>query len=82
MLGAFLAAAVRESRRARPDLVHAHWVLPGGVVALALHGLFGVPYIVTAHAADIFRLRTRPPGPQAPNRRPGSVRSSGQRGGS
>ncbi len=60
LLGAFLAAAVRESRRARPDLVHAHWVLPGGVVALALHGLFGVPYIVTAHAADIFRLRTRP----------------------
>ena len=60
LLGAFLAAAVRESRRARPDLVHAHWVLPGGVVALALHRLFGVPYIVTAHAADIFRLRTRP----------------------
>lgn len=56
---AFLGAAVREVRRRRPDVVHAHWLLPGGVVALALHRIFGTPYIVTGHAADVFRFRGR-----------------------
>jgi glycosyltransferase involved in cell wall biosynthesis len=60
LFAAFLAAAVREARGARPDLVHAHWILPGGLVALTVHRLFGIPYIVTAHAADIFRLQAKP----------------------
>lgn len=60
LLVAFLAAAVREARKARPDLVHAHWLLPAGAVALALRRSFGIPYIATAHAADVFRFRVPP----------------------
>lgn len=57
LVAGFLLASVREIRRARPDVVHAHWLLPAGMVALVLRRLFGIPYIVTAHAADVFRFR-------------------------
>lgn len=60
LLAAFLGAAVREVRRARPDVVHAHWLLPAGVLALALRRIFGIPYIVTGHGADVFGLNARP----------------------
>jgi glycosyltransferase involved in cell wall biosynthesis len=60
LLLGFLRAAAMEVRRTGPDLVHAHWLLPGGALALTLRRLFGVPYIVTAHAADVFRLRAGP----------------------
>jgi glycosyltransferase involved in cell wall biosynthesis len=60
LLAGFFAAAVREIRRARPDLIHAHWLLPCGVLALALRRTFGIPYVVTGHAADVFRFRGAP----------------------
>ena len=65
LAGAFLAAAQREARRFRPDVVHAHWIVPGGVVALALATLGRasgrrIPYVVTVHGADAFTLRSGP----------------------
>jgi glycosyltransferase involved in cell wall biosynthesis len=57
LLLAFFLSAVRETRRLRPDLIHAHWLLPSGLLALFLRRIFGTPYIVTAHAADVFRFR-------------------------
>jgi glycosyltransferase involved in cell wall biosynthesis len=57
---AFFRAAVREVRRKRPDIIHAHWMLPSGLLALALRRIFGIPYIVTGHAADVFRFRGPP----------------------
>jgi hypothetical protein len=60
---AFLSASVREIRRARPDVIHAHWLLPAGLIALSLRKMYGIPYIVTAHAADVFRFRGRSSGP-------------------
>jgi glycosyltransferase involved in cell wall biosynthesis len=57
---AFLSASMREIRRARPDLIHAHWLLPAGLIALSLRKMYGIPYIVTAHAADVFRFRGAP----------------------
>jgi colanic acid/amylovoran biosynthesis glycosyltransferase len=56
----FLWSALREVRTARPDLVHAHWLLPSGLLALVVRGVFGIPYIVTTHAADVFRFRGGP----------------------
>jgi glycosyltransferase involved in cell wall biosynthesis len=41
----------------RPDVIHTHWILPQGLVALSLRVLFGVPYVVTAHGGDVFGLR-------------------------
>jgi phosphatidylinositol alpha-1,6-mannosyltransferase len=46
-----------ELRRFRPDVVHAHWLLPQGFTAgLASMGT-GVPVAVTVHGGDVFALR-------------------------
>lgn len=52
LLTAFLPA-LRLCRSWRPDVVHAHFVVPTGVLALALHWLTGVPYVLTAHLGDV-----------------------------
>lgn len=53
-------AAVRAHRSVRPDVVHAHWILPAGLVALLLNLLFGTPFLVTSHGADAYTLTWRP----------------------
>lgn len=55
-----LVAVVRALRRFRPDVVHAHWIVPQGVVALAALRLRpgARPALVcTSHGADLFALR-------------------------
>jgi glycosyltransferase involved in cell wall biosynthesis len=51
----FIARRLR--RRRRIDLIHAHWLLPQGLVALALSR--ETPYLVTSHGGDLFGLRGR-----------------------
>jgi len=54
-----LAAGLRAQVRAgRPDVVHAHWWLPGAVVARLARP--GVPVVVTLHGTDIALLESRP----------------------
>jgi glycosyltransferase involved in cell wall biosynthesis len=50
--GQFLAAR-RLLRQRRVDVVHAHWLIPQGLVARWL----GRPYLVTSHGGDLFGLR-------------------------
>jgi glycosyltransferase involved in cell wall biosynthesis len=57
LLGGYASAALRAARRWRPDVIHAHWLLPGGLVALAASWFLSIPYIVTVHGADAFALR-------------------------
>lgn len=59
LLVAFQVAALRAVRRERPDVVHAHWIVPAGIVAFLLRLLTGTPYIVTAHGADAYTMRSR-----------------------
>ncbi len=40
-------------RRHGVDLVHAHFAVPAGAAAYALHRLTGVPYVLTVHLGDI-----------------------------
>lgn len=47
----------RALRGGRFDLVHAHWLLPQGLVAVLAGRLRGVPVVVTAHGGDLFALR-------------------------
>jgi glycosyltransferase involved in cell wall biosynthesis len=56
VLGQYLAAR-RLVRERRIEVVHAHWLLPQGLVAWQLHRRFGIPYIVTSHGGDLFGLR-------------------------
>lgn len=52
VLGQWLAAR-RILRRHRVDVVHAHWLIPQGLIARWL----GRPYLVTSHGGDLFGLR-------------------------
>lgn len=49
----------RAIRRHRPDVVHAHWLVPQGLVVALLGLLPGrwPPFVVTSHGADLFALR-------------------------
>lgn len=49
-------ALLRLTSKWRPDVVHAHWLIPQGVIA-ACAGLH--PLVVTSHGADLFALRGR-----------------------
>ncbi len=44
-------------RRETPDLVHAHWVLPQGLVALLARLVFKKPVVTTSHGGDAFALK-------------------------
>lgn len=52
-LGASYRAARALVRRTKPDLVHAHWWFPGGLVASWVRAAADVPYLVTMHGSDI-----------------------------
>ena len=56
-----LAAAWRICRREQVDLIHAHWIIPQGLVAAVLQSLPGrnVPFVVTAHGSDVHALKGR-----------------------
>ena len=46
------------SRKLRPDIIHAHWVIPQGLTS-SLSAMFTkVPFVVTAHGADVFGLQS------------------------
>ena len=53
--------AWRLMRRERVDVIHAHWLIPQGLIAALLQWLPGrrVPYVVTSHGADLYALKGR-----------------------
>jgi colanic acid/amylovoran biosynthesis glycosyltransferase len=53
---AFQVAALVAVIRERPHVVHAHWIVPAGLVARVVCLLTGTPYVVTAHGADAYTL--------------------------
>ena len=57
LVAAEWAALTRRVGSGRYDLVHAHWVLPQGLVATVPRRR--VPVVVTAHGGDVFGLRGR-----------------------
>jgi glycosyltransferase involved in cell wall biosynthesis len=52
MLAALRAALRRLHRDDPPDVVHAHWWIPGGIAAAAA-GAAARPFIVTLHGTDV-----------------------------
>lgn len=54
-------AAWRLIRRWRPQVVHAHWLIPQGFLATLLRRFCGgPPFLVTSHGADLYALRSPP----------------------
>jgi glycosyltransferase involved in cell wall biosynthesis len=54
-----LMAALRLARATRPDVIHAHWFVPQGIVAVLVGRILRIPVVVTAHGADVYGLRGR-----------------------
>jgi glycosyltransferase involved in cell wall biosynthesis len=56
-MGLYVACAAWESLRQahiwKPDVVHAHFIVPSGALAFFLRGVSGVPYVLTAHLGDV-----------------------------
>jgi glycosyltransferase involved in cell wall biosynthesis len=50
LLAGFLVAALREGRNA--DVLHAHWWVPSGAVAVLAGWLLGLPTVVHLHGTD------------------------------
>lgn len=48
--------AWRLCRHHQIDVVHAHWLIPQGLIA----ALLGRPFLVTSHGADMYALRSKP----------------------
>ena len=60
LFGLFQFHSWRLVRRLRPELVHAHWVIPTGLFAeLAVAGR-DTPVVLTAHGVDLHALRIGP----------------------
>lgn len=46
-------SAINCVRRNKCELIHAHWVIPAGLIALVAGKVCNVPVVVTAHGSDI-----------------------------
>jgi glycosyltransferase involved in cell wall biosynthesis len=57
-LGAEFRSAVRVRRDVEPDLVHAHWWFPNGLVGTWLARMANKPLVTTLHGTDVRLART------------------------
>lgn len=56
---AMLWALLRLLRQEKFDLLHAHWLLPQGLIAIVAKTIHPMPLVTTAHGADAFALQGR-----------------------
>jgi glycosyltransferase involved in cell wall biosynthesis len=59
LLIATILATLRAVRREHADLVHAHWVVPGGLAAVFTRWMQRIPFVLTVHGADAYALNGR-----------------------
>lgn len=52
-------AARRAIKSGSIQVIHAHWLVPQGLIARVATSGFRIPYIVTSHGGDLFGLRGR-----------------------
>ncbi|MEM3113217.1 MAG: glycosyltransferase, partial [Candidatus Pacearchaeota archaeon] len=56
ILGEYLALR-KIVKKDNPDIIHAHWILPQGLVAYLNYKISGTPYVLTSHGSDIFAMK-------------------------
>ncbi len=57
---AFLLKTISVTWSARPNLLHAHWWIPGGIVGAVASLVTRVPLIITTHGTDVEMLCKMP----------------------
>jgi glycosyltransferase involved in cell wall biosynthesis len=58
-LGSEFTSATRVRREFEPDLIHAHWWFPGGLVGASAAALAGIPLVTTMHGTDVRLARAK-----------------------
>ena len=44
-------------RKSKPDIIHAHWTLPQGLVAIMAKRILKIPCVASIHGSDVYGLR-------------------------
>jgi glycosyltransferase involved in cell wall biosynthesis len=52
LFGAGIATVLREAKRLRPDVLHAHWILPNGYIGAVVSRRLGIPLVVSVPGSD------------------------------
>jgi glycosyltransferase involved in cell wall biosynthesis len=52
MLASGIATVMREARRCRPHVLHAHWLLPNGYIGAVVSSALGIPLVVSVPGSD------------------------------
>ncbi len=52
LFGAGIATVLRQAKRQRPDVLHAHWVLPNGFIGAVASRRLGIPLVVSVPGSD------------------------------
>jgi glycosyltransferase involved in cell wall biosynthesis len=55
-----LLLQIKISRSWSPDVIHAHWVLPGGLIGALIARLLRIPLMVSLHGSDVFMATRKP----------------------
>lgn len=53
---AYLQAARHVVKKTGPQVIHAHWWLPGGFIGAVVSKLTGTPLVITTHGTDVAQL--------------------------
>ena len=51
----------KQIKENRPDMIHAHWIITQGFIAALIKKIYGIPFVVTIHGGDIFKLQGKIP---------------------
>ncbi|MBI3034916.1 glycosyltransferase family 4 protein [Candidatus Woesearchaeota archaeon] len=58
----FLASQIKSAKdiveKEKIELIHAHWLIPQGVIGVLLKKIYRLPLIVTIHGSDLFPLKS------------------------
>src|SRR3989338_3197881 len=49
--------AIRIIKKEKIDIIHAHWIIPQGIIAAIIKQLYKIPFIITVHAGDVFPIK-------------------------
>lgn len=52
-----ITAGVRLARHWQPDIIHAHWLLPNGLIGAAISRMTGVPLVTSLPGSDLLVAR-------------------------
>lgn len=56
LIGEYLALK-KLVKKINPNIIHAHWVIPQGLIASKIKNEFGAEYVVTSHGSDLMGLK-------------------------